>query len=84
MEAFMTLQGVEILSVCDLLDEIRPNWLTDFSNRDPQGDDRAIREWCENNGAVYYAAGREYFTHQAAADTAKDAGKTKAVVNNLS
>lgn len=78
----MTIQGVEIISICDLLDEIYPTWLDGEWN--PKLQDETVRNWCDENDAVLYQSSKEYFSYQAGADMAKDNGKRKAVVNNLS
>lgn len=82
MEAIMTIQGVEIIGICDLLDEIYPDWLG--GQWDPQRQDKLVRDWCDENQAVLYQASKEYFSYQAGADMAKDNGKMKVVVSNLS
>lgn len=75
--------GVNVTRVIELL---FPNYydMSKWHLRDFEADRAAIQAWCDANGAVYYARGREEFSMSEAREEALAAGKSLVVYEDLS
>lgn len=78
------VDAVKAITVCEVLDQHLPGWVTDYT---PDAYERCcavVREYCEKNNAHYYARGDEDFSKYEAQREAYEAGKTLVVLDNLS
>jgi len=82
--AMYTCEGVAVINVCVLLDQLYgPEWVSDFT-RDYEVTQADIQAWCAKNGSHYYSRGREDFNTYDAVDEAQAKGLKVVVVEDLS
>jgi len=82
--AMYTCDGVAVINVCALLDQLYgPEWASDFT-RDYEVTQADIQAWCAKKGSHYYSRGSEDFNTYDAVDEARAKGLKVVVVEDLS
>ena len=81
------LDGVDVINICDLIPVL---FGSDWCQRYIEGkftyadQMKAVRSWCRDNNAHFYARGREEFNKYEAAEEALEKGLCVVVVEDLS
>lgn len=74
------------INVTHLLSHLFPDYwdMSKWSRRDYAADRAAVKAWCEQHGAVYYAVAREDFSFSEAREAALAVGRSLVVYEDLS
>jgi len=80
LEPLTNWDEIEIYNICHLMVAVDPTYSMPYE----EFNKKVLNRWLELNDAVYYAAPRENFSYYDAAETARKAGKTKVMVEDLS
>lgn len=76
---FENYDGVEVYNICDFFSDIDPDM--DLSYEE---ENKAMKKWCKENDALYYGKPKVNFRIDEAVKQARDEGKTKVILEDLS